>query len=240
MPYILSDVPSIIRCLVRAEFTQNHQRGHGTYLKAHILGIRCQEAASLQFQVRFDEPSIAGAMFCLPIQALCWKPCDMPDVELVQPWDTFSSDFTVHEFGLWKRGNAQLLNVRGIEPWPERLDARYLFTVDFKGNALADCPQQHKSLHVLQVEHGWIAAVPNNRVISVDEAFEKPCAELPRFESLEYLYAAECRIGEPRLAEYGPEVKPQKISKNELIGDVVLCSSESAVYDTTSQTPKPE
>lgn len=121
----------------------------------------------------------------------------MPDVELVQPWDTFSSDFTVHEFGLWKRGNAQLLNVRGIEPWPERLDARYLFTVDFKGNALADCPQQHKSLHVLQVEQGWIAGVPNNRVISVDEAFEKPCAELPRFESLEYLYAAECRIGEP-------------------------------------------
>jgi hypothetical protein len=74
----------------------------------------------------------------------------------------------------------------------------------------------------------------------VDEAFEKPCAELPRFESLEYLYAAECRIGEPGLAEYGPEVKSQKISKNEWVGDVVLCRSESAVYDTTSETPKPE
>ena len=197
MPFILSDAPSIVRCLVRREFTQNHLTGKGRYLKAHILGIRCQEAASLQFQVRFDEPDCAGAMFCLPIQALCWKECKMPDVELIQPWDTFSSTFTVHEFALWKRGNAQLLNVRKIKGYPERLKSRYLFTIDFEGNALANDYSQHKQLHVLQVEQGWFAAVPNNRVLSVDEAFEKPCEQLPRFESLEYLYSAECQIGEP-------------------------------------------
>jgi hypothetical protein len=136
-------------------------------------------------------------MFCLPIQALCWKPCELPDVELIQPWDTFSSTFTVHEFALWKRGNAQLLNVRKIKGFPERLNARYLFTIDFEGNALANDAQQHKQLHVLQVEQGWFAAVPNNRVLSVDTAFEKPCEQLPRFESLEHLYTAECQIGEP-------------------------------------------
>lgn len=201
MSFILADTPSIVRCLVRAEFTQNHQSGHNTYLKAHILGVRCQEAASLQFQVRFDEPSCAGAMFCLPIQALCWKPCPIPDTELIQPWDTFSSTFCMHEFALWKRGNAQLLNVRGVEPYPERLPARYLFTIDFEGNALSNCPQQHKQLHVLQVEEGWFAAVPNNRVLSVDTAFERPCEALPRFESLEHLYTAECRIGEPKPVE---------------------------------------
>jgi len=103
----------------------------------------------------------------------------------------------VHEFGLWKRGKAQLLNVREIDGYPERLDARYLFTVDFTGNALSDDFTQHKQLHILQVSEGFFSAVPNNRVLSVDEAFEKPCTELPRFESLEYLYAAECRIGEP-------------------------------------------
>ena len=199
MPFILSDAPSIVRCLVRAEFTQNHQRHQGQYLRAHILGVRCQEAASLQFQVRFDEPSCAGAMFCLPIQAICWKPCPLPDTELIQPWDTFSSTFTVHEFALWKRGNAQLLNVRQIQPYPERLPAKYLFTIDFEGNALADDANQHKQLHVLQMEAGFFSAVPNNRVLSVDEAFERPCETLPRFESLEHLYTAECRIGEPEL-----------------------------------------
>lgn len=197
MPFILADTPILVRCLVRAEFTQNHTHGKGQYLKAHLLGVRCQEAASLQFQVRFDEPEIAGAMFCLPIQALCWKPCELPDTELIQPWDTFSSTFTVHEFALWKRGNAQLLNVRKLEGHPERIPARYLFSLDFMGNALADDFEQHKQLHVLQVEGGWFAAVPNNRVLSVDEAFQKPCEVLPRFESLEHLYTAECRIGEP-------------------------------------------
>lgn len=197
MPYILSDTPSIVRCLVRKEFTQNHLTGKGRYLKAHILGVRCQEAASLQFQVRFDEPDCAGAMFCLPIQALCWKECKIPDVELIQPWDTFSSHFTVHEFGLWKRGNAQLLNVRGVKGYPARLASRYLFTIDFEGNALANDAEQHKQLHFLQVGAGWFAAVPNNRVLSVDAAFQKPCEELPRFESLEHLYTAECQIGEP-------------------------------------------
>ena len=197
MAFILSDTPSIIRCLVRAEFTQNHTSDKGKFLKAHILGVRCQEAVSLQFQVRFDEPEIAGAMFCLPIQALCWKPCLLPDAELIQPWDTFSPTFTVHEFGLWKRGNAQLLNVRDIEGHPSRIPARYLFTIDFAGNALADDFEQHKQLHVLQVEGGWFAAVPNNRVLSIDSAFAKPCEHLPHFESLEHLYSAECRIGEP-------------------------------------------
>ena len=195
MPFILSDTPFIVRCLVRAEFTQNLQKHYGRYLKAHILGVRCQEAASLQFQVRFDEPEMAGAMFCLPIQALCWKPCELPDVELIQPWDTFSPTFTVHEFALWKRGNAQLLNVRKIGEYPERIPARYLFTLDFAGNALADDFEQHKQLHLLQVEGGWFAAVPNNRVLSIDTAFSKPCEVLPVFESLEQLFSAECRIG---------------------------------------------
>jgi hypothetical protein len=197
MPFILADTPSIMRCLVRAEFCQNHRSRKGQYLRAHILGIRCQEAASLQFQIRFDEPSMAGAMFCLPIQALCWQPCELPDVELIQPWDTFSSTFAVHEFALWKRGNAQLLNVRNIQPYPDRLSARYLWTLDFAGNALADDFEQHKQLHVLQVEAGWFAAVPNNRVLSIDTAFAKPCETLPQFQSLEHLYTAECRIGEP-------------------------------------------
>ena len=196
MSFILADTPTIIRCLVRAEFTQNLKRDHGKYLKAHVLGVRCQEAASLQFQVRFDEPEMAGAMFCLPIQALCWKPCDLPDVELIQPWDTFSPTFTAHEFALWKRGCAQLLNVRKVEGYPERLPARYLFTLDFTGNALADDYEQHKNLHVLQVEAGWFAAVPNNRVLSVDTAFAQPCETLPKFESLETLFSAECAIGQ--------------------------------------------
>jgi GH24 family phage-related lysozyme (muramidase) len=106
MPEILSDLPRLITVLVRREFTQNFKSGHGEYLEAHLLGVRCQEGTSLQFQVRFQEPGYAGAMFCLPLQAICWQRCKQPPVDLLQPWDTFSSNFTVHEFRLLRNSTA--------------------------------------------------------------------------------------------------------------------------------------
>jgi len=197
MPEILSDLPRLITVLVRKEFTQNFQGGHGEYLEAHLLGVRCQEGTSLQFQVRFQQPGYAGAMFCLPIQALAWKECPQPPVELVQPWDTFSSNFAVHEFSLLRNSTAWLLNVRKCEGYEERIASKYLFTVDFQGNALADCFEQHKQLHFLQVSGGWFAAVPNNRMLSDDSAFGKIPEELPRFESLAADFCGECQIGLP-------------------------------------------
>lgn len=176
MSHILADLPVLITCLVRKEFTQNFESGHGEYIEAHILGIRCQEAHSLQFQVRFQDEIHGSAMFCLPIQALCWKPCDMPDANLIQPWDTFSSRFSVHQFALLRNSRAILL--------PDRMESLYLFTVDFEGNALADDFEQHKQLHFIQTSGGWYAAVPNNRVLMHDSAFSSLPSELPRFASL--------------------------------------------------------
>ena len=184
MSYLLADLPILLPCLVRREFTQNFNKGYGQYLPAHILGVRCQEGHSLQFQVRFEDEIHGGAMFCLPIQALCWKECGKPPSELVQPWDTFSEHFTCHEFKLLRNSRAWLLNVRRCDDYAERIESRYLFTIDFTGNPIADFFEQHKQLHVLQVSGGWFAAVPNNRLLSEDSAFSKLPAELPRLESL--------------------------------------------------------
>jgi len=197
MSEILADLPRLITVLVRREFTQNFQSGHGEFIEAHLLGVRCQAGASLQFQVRFQEDGYAGAMFCLPIQALAWKECPQPPVELVQPWDTFSSNFAVHEFGLLRNSAAWLLNKKPCDEYPARIAAKYLFTLDFQGNALADCFEMHKQLHFLQIEGGWFAAVPNNRMLSDDSAFGKIPEELPRFQSLAADFCGECQIGLP-------------------------------------------
>lgn len=47
MPFILSDAPSIVRCLVRKEFTQNHTSGQGEVLPRfesleHLYTAECQ------------------------------------------------------------------------------------------------------------------------------------------------------------------------------------------------------
>ena len=216
MSHILADLPIHISVLVRKEFTQNLKSGHGEYLKAHIIAIRCQAGFSLQFQVRFEEGTEAGALFCLPIQALCWKPCGKPPGELLQPWDTFSSNFCVHEFGLLRNSTAWLLNVRECEGFPVRLKAKYLVTVDFEGNALADNFEQHKQLHILQVEEGWFAAVPNNRMLSDDSAFGKVGDELLRFQSLEVGFCGECSVGMPESETGVGWHNPENISADRL------------------------
>lgn len=201
MPEILSDLPRLLTVLVRKEFLQNLQSGQGEYIEAHLLGVRCQAGSSLQFQVRFQQEGYSGIMFCLPLQAICWQPCELPFAELLQPWDTFSSSFAVHEFGLLRNSNALLLNFKSFE-LPARIPAKYLFTLDFQNNALADCFEQHKQLHFLQVEGGWFAAVPNNRLLCYDSAFGPPPPEtLPQLVSLAHDFCGECSIGLPLLTQ---------------------------------------
>jgi len=74
MPHIIADTPSVVSCLVRKEFTQNFQSGQGEYLRAHLIGIRCQAAVSVAkpgmntgdcgLSLTVEKPS------CLPLQAV--------------------------------------------------------------------------------------------------------------------------------------------------------------------------
>jgi hypothetical protein len=92
-----------------------------------------------------------GAMFLLPIQALAMKPCELPDAMYVQPWDVFSADFTCTRIELFYRSVAYVL--------PMRMRGRYLMTFDFTGNELADDVEQHKHLHLIAMDAGWLAAI---------------------------------------------------------------------------------
>lgn len=184
MSYVFDRIP-YFRCLVRREFTVNHTAHRGEYLKAVAVGVRCQRGLSLYFQCWIVDAYATGAMFLLPIDALCFTPCEIPKKHLIQPWDVFSPDFGVSRIELFHRTRAFLL--------PGHHPGRYLFTLDFTGNELADDIDQHKNLHVLKMDGGWLAAVPNNRVLIDDPAFlDNPvCKERPDFQSLEPEYFAE-------------------------------------------------
>lgn len=181
MPYILGNIP-FFDCLVRREYTANRERHHGEFLPAVAHAVRCIRGDSLMFQCIFTE-QFGGASFCLPIEALCWQPCDPLPTQAVQPWDCFSSDFGVCEFDFLRRGKAVLL--------PTRTPAEYRFTIDWTGTDLAHHFEQHKHLHVLSSAAGHFHAVPNNRVLWDDPAFWKLTDEKPDFTSLAGEFRAE-------------------------------------------------
>lgn len=120
----------------------------------------------------------------VPIQAICWKPCEEPiDLTYVQPWDVFSSDFGVVEMEFMKRGAVHLL--------PDRMKGQYRFTIDYIGSDLAEHYEQHKAAHICFLENGLIGAFPNNRILWDDPAFWTATTERPDFKSLGGEYRAE-------------------------------------------------
>jgi hypothetical protein len=174
---------------IRREYTRNLQDGHGDYFLCAIHGLRMIEGESIWFQCMLMDQH-GGAGFMAPIEAFCWKIPDQPrvkgepvDMTMVQPWDVFSSSFGVHEFEFHRHMQALIL--------PKRTPAAYWFSIDFAESSLAENADQHKHLHVFELEDGSIGAFPNTRVIWNDPAFCPPTQERPDFISLAGEFRAE-------------------------------------------------
>lgn len=188
--FIIGSLPQSFDGFIRREYTRNLEDGHGDYYPVHIHGLRVVRGSSLQFQSVFTG-KFAGAGFMAPIEAFCWRipdrpraPGEKPYMRYVQPWDTFSETFGIHEFEFHRRMKALIL--------PDRVPARYRCSLDFIGSSLAENNDQHKHLHLFDMEDGSIGAFPNNRVLWIEPAaWDKPTEERPDFLSLSGEWIAE-------------------------------------------------
>jgi hypothetical protein len=203
MSYLISNIPHF-KCWVRKEFTVNHQRYHGEFLHAIAIAVNTIPDRSLSFQVVFtgceaedDEFNIhGGAMWArMPIQALV---ADIPVAEwalpmedhLAQPWDCEARDHSVI-----------VMDRVSSSPWickinNEFYQGKYLFTVDYTNNSIADCPAQHKQSHVIYITEdcewkGNIVALPNNRVRATSPALWVTGEGPPDFAPSQHLHSAE-------------------------------------------------
>ena len=200
---MISNIPHF-KCWVRKEFTVNHQRYHGEFLHAIAIAVNTIPDRSLSFQVVFtgceaedDEFNIhGGAMWArMPIQALV---ADIPVAEwalpmedhLAQPWDCEARDHSVI-----------VMDRVSSSPWickinNEFYQGKYLFTVDYTNNSIADCPAQHKQSHVIYITEdcewkGNIVALPNNRVRATSPALWVTGEGPPDFAPSQHIHSAE-------------------------------------------------
>ena len=206
MSFLISNVPHF-KCWVRKEFTANHSNYHGEYIHALAFAVNTIPDRSLSFQVVFTgnemdrddwkEGNIhGGAMWArMPIQALV---ADIPMDEwaepmenhLAQPWDCESRTHSV-----------VTLDRTSSSPWIAKIGSefytsRYLFTVDYTDNSIADDPAQHKQSHVLYITEdcpwkGNIIALPNNRVRVTNPALWATGEGPPDFIPSQWLHSAE-------------------------------------------------
>lgn len=169
------------KCLVRREYTRDLESGHGQFLPALAIAVECRRGRMLGFQVLFTEQA-AGAMFRVPLEAICSKTCKRPPRGF-QPWDCLSDEFSVEPIALIHEMRAYVL--------PRRWPGRYLFTVHYARSDLTDDPEQSKQHHVVQMDAGWFAAVPNSRLLIEDLAFFEATKERPDFAVLTHAFSAE-------------------------------------------------
>lgn len=191
MSYIVGSFAQFFPGFIRKEYTRNLIDGHGEYVPCVMHGLRVIRGRSLEIQALLTGEGGAGAAFLAPIEAFCWRVPDAPrrpgepvDMTYVQPWDSFSETFGVHEFEFHRRMKCLVL--------PDRRQARYRFTLDFAESSLAYLPVQHKHLHLVELNDGSIGAFPNNRLLWVaPEWYAEPIAERPNFLALEIEAMAE-------------------------------------------------
>ena len=204
MPYLQSNIPHF-KCWVRREYTHNHQKYHGEFLHAMAIAVTTMPSRCLSFQVIFtgaetydnDDPNVhGGAMWArMPIQALV---ADIPVAEwalpmkdhLAQPWDCASHHHAVYT-----------LDRATPCPWLAKIGsdfvpAKYLFTVDYTENSIADDPAQHKQSHVLYLTEagpwtGNFVALPNNRVRATNPAVWRVGEGAPDFMPSQWTHSAE-------------------------------------------------
>ena len=205
MAYLISNIPQF-KCWVRKEFTCNHQRYHGEFIHALAIAVNTIPDRSLSFQVVFtgceidgeeDMPNIhGGAMWArMPIQALV---ADIPVEEwalpmedhLAQPWDCESREHSV-----------VVMDRVSSSPWICKINndfyqGKYLFTVDYTDNSIADDPAQHKQSHVLYITEdcewkGNLVALPNNSVRATSPALWRTGEGPPDFAPSQYIHSAE-------------------------------------------------
>lgn len=163
--FLNADIPPIY-CDLRAEYIYDMRRGHGEFIPVCVFGVASIPGRAVLFHAMTD----TGAQLArLPISAFVHKR-DAPvrPLEHLELWDCFSHDIAVTEFELLGG-----LRVTAILKNRDRADGRYLFTLDWTNSAVADAPGEggHKNAHVLQLDEGNYAALPNHRIAWYEASF---------------------------------------------------------------------
>jgi len=169
VPYLYADLPPLY-AHVRREFLFDLQAHHGEHERCYVVGLTSIRARAIGLHIVTER----GAMFAgLPLHAIALRPdaerLPLPALEL---WDCFSYYPAVAQIAFLRgcRANARC----GDGVWRR---GTYFATIDWSGGdapidiSLAELPHERKSAHLLTLDCGALAALPNNRIEWIEGSF---------------------------------------------------------------------
>jgi len=198
MGFLNENLP-LFYCKIRAEYLYDLQSHHGEYEDIVVFGLASVYGRALGFHGITEQGAQIARM---PISALVHKEHE-PHLPLhyLQLWDCFSYDVSVHAFDY-----LHLMRCKAILRDRQIFDGHYLFTVDWCGNPDSEDPGEggHKNAHILALDCGCYAALPNNRIIWHEPSFLTDPVQPEKGEKPEYLtnsHVWKCEIDSKWTAE---------------------------------------
>lgn len=185
-----ADVP-LFTALVRREYLYDLRGHHGETEPVAVFGLASIPGRAVLFHVM----TARGAQFArLPVSALYHRP-DAPalPLDVVQLWDCFSHEVSVHAFGFLAGLRCRAL-LRDGRWYP----GEYMFTVDWFGSPSAEGAGDlgHKNAHMLRLDNGCFALQPNSRIFWREAAFiTDPFGEDERPDYLTNTHVWRCEDG---------------------------------------------
>lgn len=200
-----------LRVLVRSEFLHDMAEGPRSLIGADVVGLKSIPGRALGFHVLLRN----GAVFWdLPVHAICWHPeAKRMFLQQHQLWDCFSYHFTAHRFARLADLRCEV-RLKGKPGWC--LWGAYIWTIDWcsadgqvMDTGVSEFPPEHKCAHLLALDDGNFALLPNNRIRWHDEAFcTEPFPERPTY--LTNTHTWQCENGSKPITDgfYFYEIDP--------------------------------
>jgi hypothetical protein len=185
LPTLNTNIPRFY-CLLRKEFLYNGQSHHGEFVKVCAFAVASLQGRAIGFHVLTEN----GATFWrLPIHALCHRP-DAPAMPLglLEVWDCFSYEVSAIQFD-----RLHQMRVRARLPDKQWYPGTYQFTLDWHDSDDAEDAGDggHKCAHVIALDNGNYAALPNNCLQWHCPAFITPFTEKPDYKTNTRLWKVE-------------------------------------------------
>ncbi len=205
MPTLNADIPPL-ECFVRERYLHNLDAGRTGFLPCVAFSVASVPGRAIGFQVMLD----CGAAYeRVPISALCQRR-DVAEepLEDLELWDCLSYEVAVHEYAFLGGLRCEARKRSGKSE-----AGRYLFTIDWYASRYADGVGDlgHKAAHVIALDGGNFAALPNNRIRWHEAAFiTAPFPRRPDWQVARTAFSCETsgRKWTTSEAHFGDEDKP--------------------------------
>ena len=135
------------------------------FIEAYLIGARCLAGRPILFTVHLENGAVYSG---LPIEAIYGENSTEQGKHVtqdLQPWSCLESPA---QYILYT-------HLKDYEVFCTTLQksGRYIGTIDYHGEGLAQDPEQHKSHNLILPNDGQLMAMPNNYCIFNDKYFTK-------------------------------------------------------------------